>query len=145
VTGGPNGGRVFHSTDRGKTWAVQTTPLASGRKSAGVFGIAFRDATNGMMVGGDHEKASAVGPHAAVTADGGKTWQAADSLAFRSCVAWADGRWVAVGTSGSDASGDGRVWRWHQGGVWNSVAYKDGVEWMVGPDGRVAKWRTYFR
>ncbi len=140
VTGGPNGGRVFHSTDRGKTWGVQATPLAAGSKSAGVFGIAFRDASNGVVVGGDYTKPTETGAHAAVTTDGGTTWKLTDPLAFRSGVAWANGRWVAVGTSGADASDGGKGWQPLDGGSFNSVAFKGGAGWAVGPDGRVAKW-----
>ncbi len=141
VTGGPNGGRVFHSTDRGKTWAVQTSPLTTGSKSAGVFGIAFRDELNGVIVGGDYTKPDDLGANAAVTSDGGKTWTPTDPLPFRSCTAWANGRWVAVGTSGADATDDGKVWQSLDGGKFNSVAFKGGVGWAVGPDGRVANWR----
>lgn len=145
VTGGPNGGRAFHSTDRGKTWAVQTTPLAAGSKSAGVFGIAFRDADNGVMVGGDYTKPGEVGANAATTTDGGKKWVATNPLAFRSGVAWANERWVAVGTSGSDASVGRQIWHPLDGGGFNSVAFKGGAGWAVGPDGRVARWRAHIR
>jgi photosystem II stability/assembly factor-like uncharacterized protein len=140
VTGGPNGGRVFHSTDRGKTWAVQASPLTAGSKSAGVFGIAFRDELNGIIVGGDYTKPDEVGPNAAVTSDGGKTWKLTDPLQFRSCAAWANGRWVVAGTSGSDAS-DGQAWLPLDGGKWNSVAFNGSAGWAVGPDGRVVRWR----
>lgn len=140
VTGGPNGARLFRSTDRGKTWAVQDCPLGGRSKSAGAFGIAFRDATNGVIVGGDYTKPTEAGPHAAVTTDGGKTWTLTPPLAFRSCVAWAGDRWVAVGTSGADVSGDGKVWRSLDNGNWNAVGFAGGVGWAVGPDGRVARW-----
>lgn len=140
VTGGPNGPRVFHSTDRGKTWAVRGSPLASKSKSAGLFGIAFRDATNGVIVGGDHLKPGEEGANGAVTTDGGKTWVVA-KLPFRSGVVWAGDRWVTVGTSGADVSTDGKVWRLLDDRNYNSVGFAGGVGWAVGPDGRVAKWR----
>jgi len=140
VTGGPNGARVFHSTDRGQTWAVQACPLAGGTKSAGVFGIAFRDGANGVIVGGDYTKPGAEGVNGAVTADGGKTW-VVSKLPFRSGVTWAGDRWVTVGTSGADVSTDGKVWRPLDGGNFNSVGFAGGTGWAVGPAGRVAKWR----
>jgi photosystem II stability/assembly factor-like uncharacterized protein len=139
VSGGPNGARVFHSTDRGKTWAVQACPIAAGSKSAGGFGIAFRDATTGVIVGGDYTKPDAVGAHAATTTDGGKTWTAAE-MPFRSCVGWASDRWVAVGTSGAHMSRDGTTWEAIDGGTYNAVAFSaEGMGWAVGPAGRVVK------
>jgi photosystem II stability/assembly factor-like uncharacterized protein len=139
VSGGPNGARAFHTTDRGKTWAVQTTPLAAGSKSAGAFGIAFRDATHGMIVGGDYTKPDESGAHAVITADGGKTWTPTAPLPFRSCVVWAGDRWVAAGTSGADATADGKAWEKLDAGNHNSVAFRDGTGWAVGPAGRVVK------
>lgn len=140
VTGGPNGPRVFHSTDRGQTWTVQASPLAGRSKSAGLFGIAFRDATNGVVVGGDYTKPDEEGVNGAVTADGGKTWVMA-KLPFRSGVVWAGDRWVTVGTSGADVSTDGKVWRLLDDGNYNSIGFAGGTGWAVGPGGRVAKWR----
>lgn len=140
VTGGPNGARVYHSTDRGKTWEVKESPLGGRSQSAGLFGIAFRDGTNGVIVGGDYTKPDAEGVNGAVTDDGGRTWVVA-KLPFRSGVVWAGDRWVTVGTSGADVSGDGQVWRTLDGGNWNSVGFAGGTGWAVGPAGRVARWR----
>ena len=56
-TGGPNGARVFRSSDRGRTWTVAGTPLARG-KAAGVFSLTFWSARNGIAVGGDYTKES---------------------------------------------------------------------------------------
>lgn len=139
VSGGPNGSRLFHSTDRGKTWAVRPGPLTGGNKSSGGFGLAFRDATHGMIVGGDYTKPNEEGANAAITRDGGTTW-AISEVPFRSGVAWAGDRWVAVGTSGTDASTDGVRWKKLEGGNFNSVQFAGGAGWAVGPGGRVAKW-----
>ena len=138
-TGGPNGGRVFHSTDRGKTWTAQPCPLTAGTPSAGVFGITFRDRSHGMIVGGDYTKPTEAGANAAVTTDGGTTWVLTDPLPFRSCATWTGDRWVAAGTSGIDAF-DGTSWRNMDSGKWNAVAFNDGTGWAVGPDGRVGKY-----
>lgn len=122
VTGGPNGGRVFHSTDRGKTWTLQTSPLTAGSKSAGVFGIAFRDELNGVIVGGDYTKPDELGPNAAVTSDGGKTWKLTDPLAFRSVRgvgerAVGGGRHVGVGCERRQGVADARRRQVEQRGV----------------------------
>ena len=73
----------------------------------------------------------------------GKTWtRALGALPFRSCVAWAKDRWIAVGTSGSDEStDDGATWKALDGENCNSVAFAGaGAGWAVGPKGRVAKF-----
>jgi photosystem II stability/assembly factor-like uncharacterized protein len=141
VTGGAKWARVFHSTDRGQSWTVSETPVAGGAESAGAFSIAFRDAENGIIVGGDYKKPKESGATAAITRDGGKTWTAVkDAPPFRSCVVWAKDRWIAVGTSGSNASRDGIAWKELDGENWNAVgAAKDGAVWFAGPKGRIAK------
>ena len=66
--------RVFHSPDRGHTWEVFETPITHGPESAGIFSIAFRDATHGVIAGGDYKLPEQDGPNLAFTDDGGKTW-----------------------------------------------------------------------
>jgi photosystem II stability/assembly factor-like uncharacterized protein len=142
-TGGSKTARVFHSIDRGKTWAITDTPLLAGVESAGAFSIAFRDRDHGVIVGGDYRKPDGTSATTAVTRDGGKTWTLVEKpLPFRSGVAWAKDRWVAVGTSGSDASADGGVtWVPLDKGNYNSVAFTPtGDGWAVGPKGRISKF-----
>ncbi len=66
--------RVFHSPDRGQTWQVFDTPILHGPDSAGIFSIAFRDPTHGVIAGGDYKHPDQDGPDLAFTNDGGKTW-----------------------------------------------------------------------
>jgi len=73
ATGG-KAARVFHSPDRGRTWEVFDTPIIHGPASAGIFSLAFRDATHGVIAGGDYQLPQQDGPNLAFTADGGKTW-----------------------------------------------------------------------
>jgi photosystem II stability/assembly factor-like uncharacterized protein len=82
--------RVFHSADRGKTWAVVDSPIAHGPESAGIFSIAFRDARHGVIAGGDYKRPNEDGPNLAVTSDGGKTWKlsALHPQAYFSAVAY---------------------------------------------------------
>jgi photosystem II stability/assembly factor-like uncharacterized protein len=143
VTGGGKAARVFHSTDRGRTWTATETPVKAGAASAGIFSIAFRDRDHGVIVGGDYRKPDEGGATAAVTADGGKTWAIVEPpLPYRSAVAWAKARWVTVGPSGSHFStDDGKTWKALDGEKYNSVAFvPSGEGWAAGPKGRIAKF-----
>ena len=73
ATGG-RAARVFHSPDRGQTWQVFDTPIVHGPDSAGIFSIAFRDPTHGVIAGGDYKHPDQDGPNLAFTNDAGKTW-----------------------------------------------------------------------
>jgi photosystem II stability/assembly factor-like uncharacterized protein len=141
ATGGAKSARVLHSTDRGENWEVSETPIAAGAASAGIFSIAFRDKDHGMIVGGDYRKPNEVGATAATTSDGGKTWMLLDKrLPYRSAVAWAKDRWVAVGTSGSHVSLDnGATWELLDRENYNCVGFAaSGEGWAAGPKGRIA-------
>jgi photosystem II stability/assembly factor-like uncharacterized protein len=143
ATGGAKAARVFHAHNRGRDWTVSETPIVAGAESAGIFSIAFRDPKNGMIVGGDFRKPNDAGANAAVTSDGGNTWTLVDrSLPYRSAVAWARDRWIAVGTSGAHSSADnGATWNLLDRENYNSVAFTaTGEGWAVGPKGRVAKF-----
>ena len=153
-TGGTSGARVFRSTDRGRTWNVATTTIQSG-KSAGIFSVAFRDARNGVIVGGDYTKERESKQNAATTRDGGKTWttiNVAQPNGYRSCVAYVRGArdgarrapmLIAVGPSGSDYSTDGGA-SWKSFGAEGfhtvSFAHASGTGWAAGEQGRIAKY-----
>ena len=145
-TGGPGGARVFHSTDGGATWTVAATPIRSDGASSGIFSLMFGGGVHGVAVGGDYAKPAEALHNAALTPDGGRTWEAVASgpSGFRSAVAWLARRkmWVATGTSGSDVSTDGgRTWRTFDTGDFNAMSFVSGqAGWAVGPKGRIAKW-----
>jgi len=139
--------RVFRSTDRGRTWQVTTTPITSGTESAGIFSIAFKDAWNGIITGGDYRKPEEATNNVATTADGGRTWklaQGARPKGYRSAVAYVPGFvLVAVGTSGSDSSKDGgNNWTALDQENYNSVSFAAGAGWAAGPRGRIAKFQN---
>jgi cyanophycinase len=75
ATGGGAEARVFRTTDRGRTWSVASTGMPGGA-SSGLFGIAFQDAMNGLVVGGDYRNERGVTSFAMRTSDGGATWKA---------------------------------------------------------------------
>jgi photosystem II stability/assembly factor-like uncharacterized protein len=116
ATGAAAKSRVLHTRDRGRSWTIADTPLKGGA-SSGAFSIAFRDATHGVVVGGDYQKDAEAIDNLAITADAGRTWTAITEHAlsgFRSLVAHVPGSktsWIAVGPQGTDWSDDdGRTW-----------------------------------
>jgi photosystem II stability/assembly factor-like uncharacterized protein len=142
LTGGATAGRVFITKDAGRTWTANSTPLLSTTDSSGAFAIAFKDDTTAMVVGGDYRKPVATAGTLAVTVNGGQSWRAiTDKLPFRSGLAYASNRWIAVGSSGSDASvDDGRSWAAVDQRMWNAVRTSaDGTTWAVGPKGLIGK------
>lgn len=144
-TGAASDARVLRSSDGGRTWAVSNTPLTAG-PSAGIFSIAFSDATHGIVVGGDYKAEAVAGNNAALTADGGATWTAMKGLSgFRSAVAYVPERAasiVAVGPSGTDASSDGgKTWTPIAGSGFHafSFARRGSVGYGVGETGSAGK------
>lgn len=148
-TGGPSGARVFHSSDGGQRWDVAGTPLRHDGPGAGIFSLAFADAAHGVAVGGDYGKTAGAAGNVAITIDGGRTWieaAGAHPNGYRSAVAYVAARkvWIAVGTSGSDISGDGgKSWKPFDAGPYNAIGAAGDAVWAVGPGGRIGKlqWR----
>jgi photosystem II stability/assembly factor-like uncharacterized protein len=142
--------RVLSSTDGGETWQVATTPIPSGQPSVGVFSIAFKDARNGVIVGGDYKKEGEARDNVAMTRDGGRTWKLVTGPlpgGFRSAVAYAPGAsiLVSVGPSGSDYSLEGGAnWTPIRGAGYHAVSFaRSGVGWAVGEGGRIAKFKAF--
>jgi photosystem II stability/assembly factor-like uncharacterized protein len=146
-TGAASESRVLHSSDGGRTWTLAKTPLASG-PSSGIFSIAFSDARNGLIVGGDYKVEAGAVDNAAITSDGGVNWTPVTGLSgFRSVVAYTsrDGRNVAaIGPSGSDYSTDGgRTWIATEGAGFHafSMAPSRTVGFAVGERGAISTMR----
>lgn len=148
ATGGSAKARVFRSTDRGLTWSASETPIISTQASTGIFSIAFRDARNGIIVGGDYRKVDEAKDNIAQTSDGGRTWtliKDSGLRGFRSCVAYIPGTrgktLLTAGPSGSDYSLDGGV-HWFaydtQGFHVFSLSRSGRSGWAAGAGGRIA-------
>ncbi len=150
ATGGA-AARVYRSTDGGETWQVVTTPIISGEAAAGIFSIAFRDARNGIIVGGTYNKETEARDNAAVTTDGGQTWTLTKTLpnGFRSAVAYWPGSKtiVTVGPSGADYSQDnGSTWKSLGNTGYHAMSIaKSGAIWGVGSSGRIGKYSGGFQ
>jgi photosystem II stability/assembly factor-like uncharacterized protein len=154
-TGGPKA-RVFHSADRGKTWTVAETPIMHGEASQGIFSIVFRDATHGVIVGGDYKQAEKTDANIAITADAGKEWLLIDRthLPYCSAVAFAGHSyaWITGGRQGVfdvALAFDGTTVTRVELRPFNSIAQRrenapesNGNRrsqsfWLVGPDGAI--------
>ncbi|HQX55768.1 MAG TPA: hypothetical protein PLP07_07560 [Pyrinomonadaceae bacterium] len=146
VTGGGDA-RVFRTIDRGKTWQVADTPMVKGTSGSGIFGIAMRDAKNGVIVGGNYEKPEiAAKNQIAFTSDGGKSWYQSPEFphGFRSAIAYLDKyHAVTVGSTGSDTSS-------YQLGSWLSIDKSEynavqtkgkKATWAVGAKGLVVRMK----
>ncbi len=140
--------RVFASADQGKTWSVSNTPLAQESQTAGIYSLAFFDAQHGVAVGGDYTKPLDSKANAAITEDGGKTWQAISKQqpgGHRACVTYLGNskgqQLVTVGRQGTDFSIDGgKTWKpFGSLGFYVVSSAKDGSTWAAGANGRIAK------
>ncbi|HVK20885.1 MAG TPA: oxidoreductase [Actinokineospora sp.] len=143
ATGGGAKARVLHSRDRGRTWTVSDTVLASG-PSAGVFATAWRDTKRGIAVGGDFAAPTNGTDALGTSRDAGATWQKPSNApqGYRSGVAWhpfVQTAAIAVGPSGSDYTLDsGRTWKQFDAGTFDTVdCARDGACWASGATGRV--------
>ena len=111
ATGAASKARVLHTRDRGRSWTIADTPLIAG-PSSGAFSVAFRDASHGVVVGGDYQKEGEALNNLAVTSDGGRTWTLVKERGlsgFRSVVTYVPGTKmsvIAVGPQGADWSED---------------------------------------
>jgi photosystem II stability/assembly factor-like uncharacterized protein len=144
ATGGP-AARVFHSPDRGRTWTVSETPIASGNASSGIFSLSGDWPNTMLAAGGDYTQTKVTFRTAAYSRDRGKTWRLAGQMpgGFRSAVAVVDAATaVAVGPSGEDISHDGGVhWQQTDSLNLNAVSILDAHNgWAVGAHGTVARF-----
>ncbi len=141
--------RVFHSTDRGLTWAATDSTIPAG-EAAGVFGLAFKNPRHGIAVGGDFA-APEDGLDSAAYTRNGVSWHGAGDLSqLGEDAAWlsARGRVVLVTgesgqTAGTDVSlDDGRTWHpLTDLGYHTLDCTKDRSCWAAGSGGRVARLR----
>ncbi|WP_328907000.1 oxidoreductase [Streptomyces sp. NBC_00234] len=146
ATGGAATARVLHSGDRGLTWTAAESTLPAGDPARGVFGVAFRDRTHGIAVGGDYRADQQSPDSSAVTSDGGRDWRqsATTPPAYRSGVTWlphSRSGALAVGPTGTDLTLDGgRTWRTVDTGSYDTVdCTADFGCWASGEKGRVAR------
>ena len=150
VGSGGSVARVFYSNDFGETWTSLATPMISGKDSAGIFSLAFRDSRHGFAVGGDYTEEAKGDRNAFATSDGGKSWSLLEgddglsAFSFRSCVRFdRDPRQViVVGPHGCNFSRDeGKTWILFgdQGFHTLSIARDGEAIWAAGSEGRIGR------
>jgi photosystem II stability/assembly factor-like uncharacterized protein len=140
-TGGEKGGRIFSSSDWGRTWQVVQTPIRHDSASAGIFSVAFQpDAMHGFAVGGDYRKEEDAQSTLVVTTDGGRTWTSAAGLTgFRSVVAIRGNTVFTTGPKGSDVSQDGgKTWSPKTDVRFHAASIGKRMVWLSGSEGRLA-------
>jgi len=107
--------RVFKTTDYGVTWEVLETPVAHGKAGKGIYCMAWKNESEGVVAGGNWEDPTADSCYA-FTKDGGETWTlGSGGSGYRSGICHAeDDIYFSVGTNGTDISVDG-------GATWKQI------------------------
>jgi photosystem II stability/assembly factor-like uncharacterized protein len=141
-TGGSAQARVFTSRNRGRTWSVSATPMASG-PTIGINALAFRSQQHGIAVGGDFAVPANSPNNFAATRNGGATWALLTGAPaeYRSGATWVNGNTaIAVGLTGSDFTRNkGRTWTGFDEGSLHTVdCANPNACWASGANGRVA-------
>ncbi len=139
VTGGKMA-RVFHSSNRGKTWKVYNTPIIQGGQMTGIYSVNFYDARNGIIMGGDWNHKKSFNATKAITHDGGKTWKLTSNNqlpGYISCVQYfpgSDKKILATSTEGIYLSKDnGNSWkRISERGFYTLRFENDHTVWLAG-------------
>jgi photosystem II stability/assembly factor-like uncharacterized protein len=119
VVSGGKKTRVFHSSDKGKSWEVFETPIVQGEAMTGIFTADFYNEQIGFIAGGNYEKPMQNFQNKAITTDGGKTWKLVSEnhgFGYASCVQFVPNSGgkslVAVGAQGLFYShDDGETWQ----------------------------------
>ena len=139
--------RVFHTKDKGKTWSVNQTPLVYGKESTGGYSIAFADAKNGIICGGDYTNKELNTKNKAITNDGGQTWKLVANgqlPGYISCVQYVPNtqgkELFAVSTEGIYFSNDsGNSWVKVSNEGYYTIKFVDkNSAWLAG-NGKIAK------
>lgn len=139
------GSRVYHSSDRGRSWSLAAVPVMAG-PATGVASLAFADDRSGLAAGGSVGDANGRGDNVARTDDGGRTWVSAGRPTFSGAVfgvahAGGTSAYIAAGPKGLDYSTDGgRSWTNLNANAYWSVGFSSSrTGWAVGPAGRITK------
>jgi len=151
ILSGGKRSRIFHSSDKGKTWEVIDTPLLQGEATTGGYSLDFYDEMNGFIIGGDYTKPDGNTGNKARTKDGGKTWKLVaegKDPGYKSSVRYIPNgdskELVAVGFTGISHSKDvGENWKQlSEEGFFTIRFLNDSTAYAAGK-GRVAKLKFH--
>ena len=132
--------RVLKTSDYGKSWMFQKTPMPKNQIGTGIYAMAFKDELNGVAVGGNWEFPD--GDSSKVfTKDGGVTWRLSKGIqGYRSCVTHIKNDiYIATGTKGTDITYDGGVsWSFLDSLGFNAIQFADEINGVgVGNNGLI--------
>lgn len=140
-------GRIYLSSDKGKTWNAVDTPIVKDKETEGIYSIDFYDSKKGFAIGGDYTKPADSSANKIRTLDGGKSWQLVaenEKPGYRSCVQYIPNRGgeelIAVGFKGIDYSKDnGATWKHLSDEGFYTIRFlNDSVAYAAG-SGRISK------
>nr|WP_299341343.1 oxidoreductase [Allomuricauda sp.] len=140
-------GNVYLSEDKGRSWAVISTPIIKEKPTEGIYSLDFFDENMGYAIGGDYSNPNMNAANKIFTNDGGKTWKLrADGAepGYKSCVQFVPGSGgtdlVAVGFTGISYSKDqGRTWtKLSDEGFYTLRFLNDSIAYVAGKN-RIAK------
>lgn len=145
--GGPEA-RLFRSDNSGATWSVHSTPMVKGA-AAGMTAVDFRDAENGIAVGGriDNYSSDTASAAVAITHDGGRNWVLANRPS-RAGALFGVTMLPAVGNEVAIAAGPGGLFLTRDNGTsWTvldersfwSVTSNGRTAWASGPRGTAVR------
>ena len=160
ATGGASIARVLATTDGADSWNAYDTPLVSSA-SAGAFTVDFRDATNGIVGGGDLDISDPDNARTATSGDGGQTWALTNAPPVTGAI-FGLSYVRQIGTCGQrarcqefsryvvvTANTGGAAWSPDEGTTWYvlpgvtggwAVAFASpGAGWVVGAGGTITK------
>ena len=98
---------MLATDDYGRTWTAAETPVVKGAL-AGIFTMAVADGRPIMVLGGDLDRREeVVGGNAAVTGDGGRSWELVSPAPINGAV---------YGSAAGGPARTGSWWRWRRRG-----------------------------
>ncbi len=114
--------RLLVTTDKGKNWKSNLTPIIQGEEGRGIFSVAINGDSNWVIVGGDYKQNALKERNAFYTTNAAKMWRnpVATTGGYRECVEFLTKKLVLTcGPGGMDISFDGGI-------AWNPVADQKG-------------------
>ncbi len=166
TTGGSTAARILATTDGGNSWNAYDTPLESNIEAGG-FSVAFRDASNGIVGGGDLAQNDPDHAQTATSGDGGQTWTLTNDPPVKGaifCLAYANGlpdgsrkksntdysqTVVVTAETAPNYDSGAAAWSPDEGQTWYSLRSASGYwglafadpqhGWFVGNNGQILK------